>query len=415
MKAVIVTIGDEITSGLKANTNASYLAQRLRRIGIAVSSITSVGDDPDQVVDVLTRAAEESPLVLVTGGLGPTDDDITRRALAQAMGTRLVVDQGTLAHIDERYAGRGLKAPDAVRDMAMVPEGARVMANPAGTAPGLGVMLGEARVYVLPGVPAEMRAIFEAGLMDELHGLGGRSFIRTRVLRTVGITESEIAAALAAVAGELGCDLAYLPEDTGVNLVITAQSGHEGEALRALNRASDLILARIGGKVYSADGDDIHCVVAKLLLHSRTTIALAESCTGGLVSHLLTEVPGISACLERAVVTYADEAKTALLGVSADVLERHGAVSAEVAEDMAVGVRESAGTDLGLSTTGIAGPSGGTDLKPVGLVYMGLARRDGCEVAKHILLGTREAIKKRAAARALDMVRRFMLEAGIKR
>lgn len=411
MNAIIVTIGDELTSGLKADTNAAYLARRLGEIGIAVLSITSVGDTADHVVEALRRAAQASRIVLVTGGLGPTDDDVTRQALAQALGTRLVVDPATLACIEERFARRGLKAPDAVKTMALVPEGARVITNPAGTAPGLAITLGEAGIYVFPGVPAEMRAIFEAGVLGELQSLGGRRFIKTRMLRTVGISESEIADKLAPVTPHLGCRLAYLPEDTGVNLTVTAESEREGEALRALDHGADLIVARIGDRIYSTSGEEIHLVVAKLLMESHTTIAVAESCTGGLVSHLLTDVPGISACLERAVVTYSNKAKMDLLGVSGDLLERHGAVSGEVAEAMATGVREAAGTDLGLSTTGIAGPSGGTDLKPVGLVYVALARRDRCEVANHILAGTRQAIKKRAAARALDMVRCFMLEA----
>lgn len=409
MNAVIVTVGDELTSGLKADTNAPYLARRLGEIGIAVSSITSVGDTSRQVVEALRRAARDSRIVLVTGGLGPTDDDVTRQALAQALGTRLVVDAATLAYIHERFARRGLKAPEAVKTMALVPEGARVITNPAGTAPGLAITLGDAAIYVFPGVPAEMRAIFEGSVIGELKNLGGRSFMKTRTLRTVGITESDIAAKLAAVAKEFGCRLAYLPEDIGVNLTVTAESEHESEALRAVNQASNLIQDRIGDRIYSAEGDELHFVVGKMLMASRITIAVAESCTGGLVSHLLTEVPGISACIDRAVVAYSNKAKQALLGVSAEILDRHGAVSAEVAEAMALGVRQTAGTDIGLSTTGIAGPSGGTETKPVGLVYMALASADRCDVARHVLVGDRQAIKKRAAARALDMVRCFLL------
>jgi len=239
--------------------------------------------------------------------------------------------------------------------------------------------------------------------------------MKTRMLGTVGITESEIAARLAPIATQLGCRLAYLPEEAGVNLTLTAQSGSEDQALRAVDGAASLILARIGDRVYSAGGEEIHFVVARLLIESHVTIALAESCTGGLVAHLLTEVPGISACLERAIVAYSNKAKVDLLGVSAEMLAQHGAVSAEVAAAMATGVRKAAGTALGLSTTGIAGPSGGTDSKPVGLVYMALACQDRCDVVKHVLVGDRQAVKKRAAARALDMVRCFMLGAGTQR
>jgi nicotinamide-nucleotide amidase len=409
VKTAIVIIGDEITSGLKSDLNSAFIARELGSIGTSVSRITAVGDNLGEITGALRDAARHHQLVLVTGGLGPTDDDITRQAIAEAFGVRLVLDETVLASIEERFRHRGLSAPDSIKALALVPEGGRAIANTAGQAPGLVVTHEGATFYFMPGVPREARAVL-ANILDELKQAEPRAFIKTRALRTVGITESEIAERLEPVAPRLAARLAYLPEETGVDLVLTSRSHDEAEALAALDEAAGLILERVGDRVYSTLGEDLHTVVGRMLIAAGKTIALAESCTGGLIAHLLTEVPGISACLERGVVSYSNKAKIEVLGVSQDLLETRGAVSAEVAEAMARGVSASANTDLGLSTTGIAGPSGGSDAKPVGLVYVALASEGGCEVVRYVLVGGREAIKRRAAARALDLVRRHLLK-----
>lgn len=409
MKTAIVIIGDEITSGLKSDLNSAFIARELGSIGTSVSRITAVGDNLGEITGALRDAARHHQLVLVTGGLGPTDDDITRQAIAEAFGVRLVLDETVLASIEERFRHRGLSAPDSIKALALVPEGGRAIANTAGQAPGLVVTHEGATFYFMPGVPREARAVL-ANILDELKQAEPRAFIKARALRTVGITESEIAERLEPVAPRLAARLAYLPEETGVDLVLTSRSHDEAEALAALDEAAGLILERVGDRVYSTLGEDLHTVVGRMLIAAGKTIALAESCTGGLIAHLLTEVPGISACLERGVVSYSNKAKIEVLGVSQDLLETRGAVSAEVAEAMARGVSASANTDLGLSTTGIAGPSGGSDAKPVGLVYVALASEGGCEVVRYVLVGGREAIKRRAAAKALDLVRRHLLK-----
>ena len=413
MRTLVITIGDEIVEGAKLDTNSAYLASQLGTIGIDVATITSIGDEAGLIASALSDASGDYDLILVTGGLGPTHDDVTREALAGALGTKLVLNEGILAAIEERFRLRGLKAPADIRALAMVPDGARAIGNPAGTAPGLAATLGKARIYVLPGVPGEVRAIYEGSLRDELRqmaeGIAGRKFILARSIRTVGITESGIAAKLGPVHSRLRAKLAYLPEETGVVLALRAASRDEAEAAAALDEATALITERLGDRVYSIQGEDLHAVVGRLLIERGKTIALAESCTGGLVAHLLTEVAGISACLERGVVAYSNKAKMEVLGVDPVLIDRHGAVSAQVAEAMAQGVRETAAAAIGLSTTGIAGPGGGSEDKPVGLVYIGLAHEGGVETSRHVFQGTRHSIKLRAAARALDMVRCHML------
>lgn len=408
MKTAIVIIGDEITSGFKPDVNASLIARELGSAGVEVSRIIAVGDDPGEIVAVLREAARNYQAAVVTGGLGPTDDDITRQAIADAFGVRLALDEAALAAIEERFRSRGVAAPEAIKTLALVPEGGRAIPNPAGAAPGIAITRQDCTLYFLPGVPREAAALL-GSVLEDIGKCGPRRFIKTRVLRTVGATESEIAERLEPVAARLAARLAYLPDEAGVDLVLSARSEDEAEALAALDRAQGLVLERIGDRVYTTSGEDLHSVVGRLLIDSGKTIALAESCTGGLIGHLLTEVAGVSASLERGVVAYSNEAKMQALGVAAALLEKHGAVSAEVAEAMARGVRAWAATDFGLSTTGIAGPGGGSPAKPVGLVYTALAWDGGCEVARHLLAGGRQGIKRRAAARALDLMRRRLI------
>jgi nicotinamide-nucleotide amidase len=405
VKSAIIAVGDEIVSGLKADINSSYLAARLGEMGISVSRIVAVGDRCDEIVRELREAARDCDLVIVAGGLGPTADDVTRQALAETLGTRLVLDGPALRRLEERFVRRGAKLPENMRVQAMLPEGARALPNPAGAAPVLAFMLGSSRVYAFPGVPGELRAIFGGDVSDELMKLPGRDFIKTITLRTIGLTESQISDALVEALPALEAKLAFLPEEVGVRLTLAAASTSEADALAALERARGMITAALGDRVYSASGEDLQTVVAALLKRTRRTLAVAESCTGGLICHMLTEVPGISAYFERGIVAYSNSAKLEAVGVDPGVLAERGAVSEEVAGAMARGIRARAKSDLGLATTGIAGPSGGTAAKPVGLVYMALAHESGCEVVRHVFLGGRRAVKMGAAARALDMVR----------
>jgi nicotinamide-nucleotide amidase len=268
---------------------------------------------------------------------------------------------------------------------------------------------GRSSLYVLPGVPGEMKAIFEGSVESTLRELEGRASIKMKVLRTTGLSESDIADMLEPAADSLGVSLAYLPHPTGVVLRLTAMGDSEAAAGRELGRAAASIRTALGSRLYSEDGQELHFVVGNMLIETKKTISVAESCTGGLIGHLLTEVPGISSRFMEGITAYSDRAKVRDLGVDREIIESFGAVSEQVARAMAVGVRQRAHTDIGVSTTGIAGPTGGTEEKPVGLVYTGLAHEDGCEVTRNVFAGTRSVIKVRAATQALDLVRIHLL------
>jgi nicotinamide-nucleotide amidase len=412
MTVGILTVGDEIVGGHVADTNSTYLTRQLGEIGFGVRRTVTVGDDGRHIADALASLLADCDLVFITGGLGPTDDDITKEAVASAAGLSLRVDDGLLRRLEARYAGDPRARPEIIRRLATVPEGARLLENPVGAAAGMVLVCEAKRIYVLPGVPAEMEAIFETCIVADLESLPMRDFARSRVLRTTGLRESEIDRRIGATPLGRGVRLGYLPTLTGVDLRLTAVGASGNEATAALNETAAKIAGVLGDFVHSDRGADLEAVVAGMLIEAKTTLAVAESCTGGLIGHLLTEVPGISACLDRCVVAYSNKAKMEVLSVGRDLLDRHGAVSPEVAEAMACGVRELAGTDLGLSTTGIAGPGGGSAEKPVGLVYTAVAYAGGCTVDRSVFRGTRHAVKIRAATHALDMVRYRLLRTG---
>jgi nicotinamide-nucleotide amidase len=413
MTAGILTIGDEIVGGHTVDTNSAYLAQRLGELGLSIRSIVSVGDDIDGIGAALAGLVVTSDAVFVTGGLGPTDDDLTLKAVEAATGLPLRLDNTLHSRLETRFAGDSRVRPGIIRKLAMVPEGGAPLENPVGAAPGVALDYEGRRIYIMPGVPEEMKAVFERGIVPDLKRLPRREVTASRVLKTTGLRESEIARLLETT--DLGSDvrLGYLPTLSGVDLRLAATSACEEAASGALDKAARSLAEVLGDAIYSDRGKQLHCVVGTMLIERAMTIAVAESCTGGLITHLLTEVPGISACLERGIVAYSNDAKAENLSVCRDLIDRHGAVSREVAGAMASGVRQLAGAGLGLATTGTAGPSGGSDEKPVGLVYTALAHRDGCVVERNVFRGTRHAIKIRAATYALDMVRYHLLgEAG---
>ena len=405
MNAYIVTVGDELVSGFSLDTNSVYLAGKLADAGITVSRKTSVRDRVGEIAAEIDAALAVSDLVFLTGGLGPTHDDCTKKAVCESFGVKLLESEDILARVSARYESRGMEMPEVNRSLALVPEGAELLPNPLGSAVGLKMRRGSSALYVLPGVPGEMKAIFEGSIDTDLAGLEGRAAIKTKVLRTTGLTESRITEMLAPVAGDLGVSLAYLPRPTGVVLRLTAMGDSQAAAGRALGRARAAIRTVLGDRLYSEDGEDLHFVVGKMLIEANRTIAIAESCTGGLISHLLTEVPGISARFMEGITAYSNKAKVRDLDVNIEMIEAFGAVSEEVARAMAVGVRRRASTDIGLATTGIAGPTGGTGDKPVGLVYTAVAHEGGSEVTRNVFAGNRSVIKVRAASHALDLVR----------
>lgn len=412
MQANIVTIGDEIVSGQTTDTNSAYLACRLSELGIHVRRISSVGDDAAEIRSELDAALEDADLVFVTGGLGPTDDDVTKQAVARAVGKELVIDKGLHARLAERKEGRRSTSAQAIESLSLVPEGAVTLGNPVGSAVGLSLECRQRRLFVLPGVPREMKSIFEGAIACILKDIPKDDVSGTRIIKTTGIRESEIAAHLSPVTGDLAVKVGYLPRPEGVDLRLTAVGPDREAVTDTLGQAVRRILPLLGAYVFSSEGEDLNLVVGSMLMDRGVTLAVAESCTGGLIGHLLTQVAGISACLDRVLVTYSNKAKVENLSVDADLIEKHGAVSREVAEAMATGVRNLAGCALGLSTTGIAGPSGGTKTKPVGLVYVGLAHSEGCLVSEKVFTGAREVVKLRAATHALDIIRIHLANRG---
>jgi nicotinamide-nucleotide amidase len=412
MNSEIVTIGDEIVSGDTVDTNAAFLAAALGDLGLPVGRVTSVGDDASAIAAAVKSAAARAPVVVVTGGLGTTPDDITKAALARELGLELVVDSDLEAALGERFLRRGRKEPELIRSLATVPAGSRYLENPIGGAAALRIDHATGRIYLLPGVPEEVRAILRGPLSKELGTLEGRSVVASRLIRTVGMRESDISAMLGDVRTRLGSRLASLPLTGLVDLRLTAGARTEEETRDILDRDTRAILKLIGEAVYSTAGVALESVVAGMLMDSGTTIAVAESCTGGLIGHMLTDVPGVSAVFDRALVTYSNRAKTRELGVPGELIAEKGAVSREVAQAMAEGVRERAGTDLGLATTGIAGPSGGSTEKPVGLVFTSLSAGGRVRTERRVFPGAREAVKRRAAVFALNMMRLYLLGRG---
>lgn len=410
MEAAILVIGDEIISGHTVDTNSNYLANALNQLGISVVEIVSVGDRVEDISSELKSLLKKADIVLTSGGLGSTHDDVTKKAIAEALSLRLVFDQSVMDRFMRRAEPHRMPNRTMLETIATLPEKSIIFENPAGFAPGIAIMEGEKIIYLLPGIPWELKAIFESSIADHIvsHAFGKK--LRRRVLRTAGLAESEVSEALKAWLENAGVRVGMLPERSGVTLRLTAIEEDTGVAEKLLEEATQKIINLLGDAVYSTEGEMLEAVVGKMLIQKGVKIAVAESCTGGLIGHLLTEIPGISACLDRVLVTYSDFAKVELLGVPAEVIESVGAVSPEVAEAMARGVRERAGVDIGLSTTGIAGPSGGSEPKPVGLVYMALAHSGGVSVEKRIFRGSRSAVKMRAAYHTLNMLRLYLLK-----
>jgi len=414
MKAVILSIGDEVLTGEVADTNAAWLAERLVELGVEVSYHTCVGDVEDHIEQSLRYAARRVNLVVASGGLGPTEDDLTRHGAAKAANVTLELHEESLAAIEERFHRYGRPMPAQNRIQAMVPDGATVLPNTEGTAAGFVMRVGDAYAAFLPGVPREMRAMFDRGLAPFITKLPfERRAVRVERFHTFGVPESVVNEKLGSLMLRGANPLIGLRVSGGVISVKLLASGVDAKAAeRVLAPAAEAVRQRLGEAIFGTGNDTIEAAVARLLEHHSKTIAVAESVTGGLIGHLLTNVPGISRFLREDLVTYSNEAKAELLGVPAEMLESVGAVSEEVARAMAEGVRKRAKADIGLSTTGIAGPTGGRPGKPVGLVYVALAAEADTRVERVTFVGGREVIKDRAAKYALNMLRLHLMKTG---
>jgi nicotinamide-nucleotide amidase len=407
----VVTIGEELLSGYVVDTNAAMIAEKFLNLGYQVRRMTSVGDSGIDIGAVLQETASRSRLVIITGGLGPTGDDRTAEAAARTFGRVLRLHEPTLQRIRERLDRMGLPLTANRERQARIPAGAEVLDNPEGTAPGFALDVSGSLLIFLPGVPGELQALLEQRVLPLVENrLPLQRVVLTHTLKIFGLAEATIDDMIRGALEDIpGLSLASLPRRPINRLRLTACGGSRQEVMETLEKADKRLRGRIGNWVMATNDEEVEEIVEDLLRQRGSTMAVAESCTGGLIFHRLTEVPGSSDVVDRGLVTYSPRAKMDLLGVSGTLLDDPGPVSAEVAEAMAAGIRERSGTSLGLSTTGVAGPSGGTAETPVGTVFFGLADHRHVWSRRFQFRGGRSDVKDQAAMVALDWLRRFLL------
>lgn len=416
MRAVILTIGDELLIGQTVNTNASWLGEQLSASGIDLIRVVTVGDDAEELLRELGRSIADADLVILTGGLGPTHDDITRDVLADYFKVELEYHPAIFESILQRFERRGRRVPESNRTQAMVPTGFKVLPNPSGTAPGLwhafDVDGRENLIAVLPGVPHEMEGLFRDEVQPRLRARKDVRVIKHKTLRTAGIGESTLQERIGDLSDLLSPSLrlAYLPASSGVRLRMSAFAATPEEAERLLRLLEERLRSRVEPYIYGTGEETLEEVVGRMLAERGLTIAVAESCTGGHVSHQITNISGSSAYMAGGVIAYSNKVKTEMLDVDAAALETEGAVSEIVALQMAEGVRKRLGVDIGISTTGVAGPTGGTADKPVGTVWIAYSDQDDTRAVLLQLVNDRVLNKELTTTALLNLVRRRLLD-----
>lgn len=405
VRVELINTGSELLLGFTVNSHLNYVARHLAGIGLRLDRQTAVADDRTEMRATIAEALRRSDVIIITGGLGPTSDDFTRDVVAELLDRKLVRDEAVAAHIAERIHKRGIRLPESVYVQALVPVGAQVLPNRNGTAPGLAIDHDGKLVLVLPGPTRELKPMFEEYVLPVLEKhFGAQARFDCRTFKVVGLAESIVEGKVAPVlAGLKDVELGYSAKmgEVEVRIISHLQS--------IANEAEKRIRAALANSLYGTGDDRLEEVVVKTLSIARRTIAVAESCTGGLIAHRLTNVSGSSGVFINGCITYSNESKVRLLGVHEETLKAHGAVSEEIAREMAEGIRSRSRTDFGISTTGIAGPTGGTPEKPVGLVYIGLATKERTAVQRHLLTFDRETFKFFVSQYALDAVRRELL------
>ena len=412
--AEILTIGTEILLGDLLDTNAAWISGRLAALGVSIYRHTTVGDNKKRITAALEEAVSRADLVITTGGLGPTSDDLTNACLGEAAGREMVEYPEARRHVDEMFKRFGRTPTQSNYKQALFPEGSELIPNPAGTAMGAMLELDGALVATFPGVPGEMKGMFEETL-EPLIKERSEGSILSRTLWFTGIGESALAEKVQDLLDASDPTVAPLAGQGKVRLRITTRAATTEEAEEKIAPVADEILSRLGDYYFGEDDETLESAIGKLLTGRGETLALAESCTGGLLAKRLTDRAGSSAFFTEGLVTYSNEAKERLLGVPHELLVQHGAVSEPVAKAMAEGVRKTAGTDYGLSVTGVAGPDGGSEEKPVGLVFVGVSDEKGTEVERLDLSAwrrSREAVRERSANRAFDLLRHRILGHG---
>lgn len=409
--AEIIAVGSELLTPDKTDTNSLWLTEKLNQIGIEVKLKTVVGDDEVRLEETMREALRRSDIVISTGGLGPTEDDITRKISAQAVDKQLVFRADVLEEVRERFRSFGREMPEINRRQAFVIEGSLVLPNPNGSAVGMLFETAGKFFVILPGPPRELQPMFEKFVLPKLRANAGEIFVKRRILRVAGMGESAVDELIAPIYLQYkNPQTTILFNRSEIEIHLTAQGKIEPETDRLLEEVAGKIAAALGSSVFSLNGETMEQVIGNLMRAGAKTLSTAESCTGGLIAERLTEISGSSDYFVEGVVAYANEAKIRTLDVSGELIEKHGAVSKEVAEAMAIGMRARAATDYAISVTGIAGPNGGSDEKPVGLVFIGLASADEVKSIKINLPGDRYLIRWRASQAALDFLRRRMLK-----
>ena len=411
LSAEIIAVGSELLTPEKTDTNSLWLTGKLNEIGIEVKLKTIVGDDEARLEETIRDAVKRSDVVITTGGLGPTEDDVTRQVSGRAVGRELIYHDDLEAELRERFRRWGREMPEINKRQAYVIDGAEILANPNGSAVGMMLELTEKLFVVLPGPPRELKPMFENFVLPKLKEKAGEIYVKRRILRISGMGESAVDELIAPIYKAYeNVQTSILFSKSEIEVHLSAQAETEKEADATLEELAEKIVEALGSAVFAVNGETMGEVVGKMLTDSGKTLALAESCTGGLIGMRLTEVPGSSKYFLEGAITYSNEAKMRTLGVSKELLEAHGAVSSETAEAMAAAIRERAGADYGISVTGIAGPDGGTDEKPVGTVFVGYANSSGTRSLKMILPGDRYLIRWRSSQAALDYLRRQLLK-----
>lgn len=412
LTAEIIAIGSELLTPERTDTNSLWLTQKLNDIGIEVKLKTIVGDDEARLEETIRDEVKRSDVVITTGGLGPTEDDITRQVSARALGRELEYHQHLEDHLRERFRGWGREMPEINKRQAYVIEGAEILPNPNGSAVGMYVELVGKHVAIFPGPPREMQPMFENFVFEKLKAAAGGVTVRRRHLKVSGIGESALDEAIAPIYvtyPDVQTSILFNKSEVEVHLALRSEDATAAEV--RLDELVDKLVAKLGVAVFSTQGESMEEVVGRLLKSHGKTLSVAESCTGGLIGERLTDVPGSSSYFIEGVVAYSNEAKMRTLNVPEGLLEQFGAVSSEVAAAMSVGMLERSATDHAISVTGIAGPDGGSDEKPVGTVFIGYSDASQTKTRKFVLPGDRYLIRWRSSQAALDYLRRQLLKA----
>lgn len=413
LTAEIIAVGSELLTPEKTDTNSLWLTGKLNEIGVRVMLKTIVGDDEARLEETIRDALKRSDIVIATGGLGPTEDDVTRQVSARAAGRELVYHDELEADLRERFKRWGREMPEINKRQAFVIDGADVLPNPHGSAVGMLLETNKTFLAVLPGPPREMQPMFENFVLPRLRQAAGDVVVRRRILRVSGMGESAVDEIIAPIYKTYpSVQTSILFSKVEIEIHLAAQADSEQIAKTMLDELSNKIADALGNAVFALDGETMEEIVGQMLRERQQTVSVAESCTGGLIGMRLTDVPGASEYFIEGVVAYSNDAKIGTLNVPGEIIEKYGAVSAETAESMAAGIRERAGTDYAISVTGVAGPDGGTQEKPVGTVFVGFADSNGAKSIKFTLPGDRYLIRWRSSQAALDYLRRQLLKAS---